>query len=109
MDRPTKALIYCRVSGKKQTTEGSGLDSQEYRCRQYAKAKGYTVEAVFPDDVSGGGDFRIFKIEIKTFAHSTAHLHFAAQLQVEFSVAGIALEIVEYHDEALAGARVHVC
>lgn len=57
MDRPTKALIYCRVSGKKQTTEGSGLDSQEYRCRQYAKAKGYTVEAVFPDDVSGGGDF----------------------------------------------------
>ena len=57
MDRPSKALIYCRVSGKKQTTEGSGLDSQEYRCRQYAEAKGYHVEAVFPDDVSGGGDF----------------------------------------------------
>lgn len=57
MDRPTKALIYCRVSGKKQTTEGSGLDSQEYRCRQYAEAKGYQIEAVFPDDVSGGGDF----------------------------------------------------
>ena len=52
-----KAVIYCRVSGKKQTVEGSGLDSQEYRCRQYAAAKGYEVEAVFPDDVSGGGDF----------------------------------------------------
>ncbi|WP_420722468.1 recombinase family protein [Hwanghaeella sp. LZ110] len=55
--RPTKALIYCRVSGKKQTKDGSGLDSQEYRCRQYAEAKGYDIEAVFPDDVSGGGDF----------------------------------------------------
>tara|TARA_R110000787_G_scaffold16622_17_gene50540 strand:+ start:37032 stop:38723 length:1692 start_codon:yes stop_codon:yes gene_type:complete len=57
MDRSQKALIYCRVSGKKQTKDGSGLDSQEYRCRQYAEAKGYSVEAVFPDDVSGGGDF----------------------------------------------------
>lgn len=52
-----KALLYCRVSSKRQSQEGSGLDSQEHRCRQYADAKGYTVEAVFPDDVSGGGDF----------------------------------------------------
>lgn len=55
--RPTKALLYCRVSTKKQRDEGHGLDSQEHRCRQYADAKGYEVEAVFPDDVSGGGDF----------------------------------------------------
>ncbi|MBD8894339.1 recombinase family protein [Roseibium litorale] len=54
---PKKAVIYCRVSGKKQTKDGSGLSSQEYRCRQYADAKGYSVEEVFPDDVSGGGDF----------------------------------------------------
>ncbi len=54
---PQKAVIYCRVSDKKQRKEGNGLDSQEHRCRQYAKAKGYTVEAVFPDDMSGGGDF----------------------------------------------------
>lgn len=53
----TRALIYCRVSSKRQSREGSGLDSQEYRCRQYAEAKGYAVEAVFPDNVSGGGDF----------------------------------------------------
>ncbi|WP_227271256.1 recombinase family protein [Roseobacter weihaiensis] len=51
------ALIYCRVSSKKQTAEGAGLESQEHRCRQYAETKGYNVEAVFPDDVSGGGDF----------------------------------------------------
>ena len=51
------ALIYCRVSSTKQKTEGHGLDSQELRCRQYAEQRGYEVEAVFPDDVSGGGDF----------------------------------------------------
>ena len=54
---PTRALIYCRVSSAKQASEGHGLDSQEIRCRQYAERSGYEVEAVFPDDVSGGGDF----------------------------------------------------
>ncbi len=52
-----KAIIYCRVSSTRQKTEGSGLESQEHRCRQYAAQHGYEVEAVFPDDVSGGGDF----------------------------------------------------
>tara|TARA_E500000318_G_scaffold107170_1_gene116110 strand:- start:4 stop:1584 length:1581 start_codon:yes stop_codon:yes gene_type:complete len=56
-DAPRQALLYCRVSTKRQSQEGHGLDSQEHRCRQYAAAKGYEVEAVFPDDVSGGGDF----------------------------------------------------
>ncbi len=54
---PRKAVIYCRVSTKKQSGEGSGLESQEHRCREYAVARGYVVEAVFPDDTSGGGDF----------------------------------------------------
>ena len=57
IETSTKAVIYCRVSSKRQVTEGSGLDSQEHRCRKYAEAKGYEVEAIFPDDVSGGGDF----------------------------------------------------
>lgn len=52
-----KAVIYCRVSSKKQVSEGSGLDSQEHRCREYAETRGLSVEAVFPDDISGGGDF----------------------------------------------------
>ncbi len=52
-----RALIYCRVSSTKQRLEGSGLESQEQRCRAYADEQGYAVEAVFPDDVSGGGDF----------------------------------------------------
>ena len=54
---PKRALIYCRVSDKKQKNEGSGLSSQEHRCRQYADAKGYIVDQVFPDDFTGGGDF----------------------------------------------------
>jgi site-specific DNA recombinase len=45
------------VSNKKQKHDGDGLHSQEHRCRDYASARGYVVEAVFNDDVSGGGDF----------------------------------------------------
>ena len=52
-----KVLIYCRVSDSKQKTDGHGLDSQEHRCRQYVMANDYDIEKVFPDDVSGGGDF----------------------------------------------------
>jgi site-specific DNA recombinase len=52
-----KALIYCRVSSDRQKVEGNGLDSQEHRCREYAKSKGYEVEAVFRDSFTGGGDF----------------------------------------------------
>jgi site-specific DNA recombinase len=48
-----KAVIYCRVSTKKQATEGSGLTSQETRCREYAGHRGHTVVGVFNDDVSG--------------------------------------------------------
>ena len=52
-----KAVIYCRVSSTKQSTEGHGLDSQEHRCREYAKQKGYEVVRVFGDTYTGGGDF----------------------------------------------------
>ncbi len=48
------AVIYCRVSSTKQTTQGDGLASQETRCREYARYKGYRVIEVFRDDVSGG-------------------------------------------------------
>lgn len=49
-----KALIYCRVSSEKQVTEGHGLDSQEQRCEEYCKRKGYTVYKKFKDEgVSG--------------------------------------------------------
>jgi DNA invertase Pin-like site-specific DNA recombinase len=52
-----KAIIYCRVSSIKQSTEGHGLDSQEHRCREFAERKGYEVVKTFKDSFSGGGDF----------------------------------------------------
>lgn len=48
-----KAVIYARVSSHKQLTQGDGLSSQEVRCREYAKYKGYEVVKVFSDDMSG--------------------------------------------------------
>ena len=54
---PDAALIYCRVSSKRQANEATGLDTQEHRCREHANKLGVGVEAVFYDDVSGGGDF----------------------------------------------------
>lgn len=48
-----KAVIYCRVSSKKQVKDGHGLDSQETRCREYAKYKSFSVVEVFRDDISG--------------------------------------------------------
>ena len=52
-----KAVIYCRVSSDKQATQGSGLESQEKRCRDYCQAQGYEVSRVFQDSFTGGGDF----------------------------------------------------
>ena len=48
-----KAVIYCRVSTKRQSEEGDGLDSQETRCREYAKANNLAVAEVFKDIKSG--------------------------------------------------------
>lgn len=48
-----QAVIYCRVSSVKQTKEGDGLASQETRCREFARHRGYETAHVFKDDVSG--------------------------------------------------------
>lgn len=47
------ALIYCRVSDRKQLL-GSGLDSQEHRCRQIAAMRNQIVEKAFLESASGG-------------------------------------------------------
>ncbi|MFQ6549895.1 recombinase family protein [Aestuariibius sp. 2305UL40-4] len=48
-----KAVIYRRVSSSAQTKRGDGLTSQETRCREYARHKGYEVAQVFTDDMTG--------------------------------------------------------
>jgi len=49
-----KCVIYCRVSSEKQVLNGSGLQSQEVRCREYATQKGYKVVRVFQDKAISG-------------------------------------------------------
>jgi site-specific DNA recombinase len=56
-DGPRQALIYCRVSSRAQEADGHGLQSQETRCREFEASKGHAVAAVFPDTITGGGDF----------------------------------------------------
>ena len=51
--QPSKAVTYARVSSAKQVREGHGLTSQETRCREFARHKGYEVIAAFQDDITG--------------------------------------------------------
>lgn len=44
------AVIYARVSSVAQLKKGDGLASQESRCREYARYKGYEVLDVFNDN-----------------------------------------------------------
>ena len=112
-----RALIYCRVSSTKQRLEGSGLESQEQRCRAYADEQGYAVEAVFPDDVSGGGDFmrrpgmvallsyidaqqgvlyQVIFDDLKRFARDT---EFHLKLRREFARRGATIECLNFRIE----------
>ena len=50
---PKEAVLYARVSDHKQTTEGSGLTSQQARCREFAANRGLKVVQVFEDDITG--------------------------------------------------------
>ena len=53
--RKPNAVIYCRVSSSAQVKKGDGLGSQETRCREYARHKGYDVLEVFNDEGASGG------------------------------------------------------
>ncbi|WP_075189565.1 recombinase family protein [Maricaulis sp. W15] len=53
VDTEWTALICCRVSDRSQL-RGSGLDSQEHRCRKHAEINGYRVEEVFLESMSDG-------------------------------------------------------
>ncbi|MDH4035734.1 MAG: recombinase family protein, partial [candidate division Zixibacteria bacterium] len=46
MDKPKKAIIYCRVSSKEQTS-GYSLKNQEVACKAFAERSGYAVKRVF--------------------------------------------------------------
>ncbi len=119
------AVIYCRVSGAKQATAGHGLDSQESRCRDHAARQGYHVEAVFPDDVSGGGDFMkrpgmvallsyldaqkdksyiVIFDDLKRFARDT---EFHIQLRRAFKQRGAQVECLNFQFEDTPEGKFH--
>jgi DNA invertase Pin-like site-specific DNA recombinase len=50
----TKALIYCRVSSRKQKEEGHGIASQEISCEKYCNQKGYKVIECYKDEAYSG-------------------------------------------------------
>lgn len=54
-DNTQEALIYCRVSSAAQVTKGHGLVSQETRCREFARMKGYAVAEIYRDEAVSGG------------------------------------------------------
>ena len=54
MSDTQQAVIYARVSSAAQLAKGDGLSSQETRCREHAKFRGYDVIEVFHDNMSGG-------------------------------------------------------
>lgn len=58
MKEVSPAVIYARVSSLKQVREGHGLQSQETRCRDYAKNRGYDVVKIFFDDLTGSSTKR---------------------------------------------------
>lgn len=49
----TSAVIYCRVSTREQGDSGHGLDSQEDRCRAEAERRGWIVQEVIRESISG--------------------------------------------------------
>ena len=52
-------FIYCRVSSKKQFTEGNGLDAQEASCIKKAQQLGYTVANIYKEEgITGCADLR---------------------------------------------------
>ncbi|MCP4184876.1 MAG: recombinase family protein [Hyphomicrobiales bacterium] len=73
-----KAVIFCRGSDPKQEKEGHGLDSQELRCRQHAAQNGYDIVAIFPDVITGEGDFmkRPGMAALLTFLDAHPHENF---------------------------------
>jgi site-specific DNA recombinase len=50
---PELALLYPRVSSRKQAEEGYSLAEQEKRQKAYCKKKGYVVAGVFAEDFTG--------------------------------------------------------
>lgn len=116
------ALIYARVSTKKQDSR-----SQVVRCEQYCKQKGYLIEKIFEDNYTGGGDFRNRPAmqELLTYVKNKMHqeyvvvfddikrfardVQFHISLRTTFSAYGLTPECLNYNfDETPEGKFMEV-
>ncbi|WP_424980243.1 recombinase family protein [Leisingera sp. S232] len=70
MEAKQQAVIYCRVSSVAQLKKGDGLASQESRCREYARYKGYDILEIFNDNKSGGDASRPAMMALLEFLSS---------------------------------------
>jgi len=111
-----KALIYCRVSSQQQVVEGTGLSSQEQRCKEYCRTKKYEVEKIFADEGISGGlfdrpkmneliescyyyycvDFVVVFDDLKRFARD---IEVHIRLRREFDTRGVKLESPNFNFE----------
>ncbi|MDQ3692216.1 MAG: recombinase family protein [Chloroflexota bacterium] len=57
MSTPVRAVIYTRVSSVAQEQDGTSLDTQEERCRAYAKERGWTIVALERETHTGADLF----------------------------------------------------
>ena len=74
-----QAIIYCRVSSPKQVTEGHGLASQETRCREFAKNRGYEIDAAYHERGITGKlmDRPEIQLMLKFLRHNKNKEHYA--------------------------------
>ena len=122
-----EGLVYCRVSSKRQETEGSGLTSQEGRCISKLKDLNVPYVKTFPDSYSGGGDFmhrpemramleyidnhphKKFVVIFDDLARFARDVFFHLKLRAEFRKRDVALKCLNYDfDESEEGEYIEL-
>lgn len=88
------AVIYCRVSSVKQTVEGTGLSSQETRCRQHAQFLNLDVVKVFNDDMTGSVIERPGIKDLVKFLKANKHTKYAVIID---DISRLARGVVQHH------------
>ena len=107
-------IVYARVSSRSQETEGSGLQSQESRCKAYLDSKGIIHHESFLDSFTGGGDFlqrpamrkllsyidkhpkNKFLVVFDDLSRFARDVQFHIKLRTEFKIRGVLLHCLNF-------------
>lgn len=120
-------LIYPRVSSKRHEIEGTGLQSQEGRCKKLLDELNVPYGKTFPDSYTGGGDFMKRPAMREMLEYIDAHPHknfvvvfddlkrfardveFHIKLKYAFKVRGVILKCANYNfDESPEGEALEL-